>query len=172
MSKAATLVAKKSITKMPRRKYTLLYYIGIFLVLVLTACDENTVYYRFEHLSLKGWEKNDTLNFQTEPVKQTGEYLEEVGLRISSDYPFMGLQLVVEQEVLPTHEQHFDTLNCKLIDRQGNVMGQGISHYQYRFPLTTLSLAEGERLHIIVRHDMKREILPGISDVGIRLSRN
>lgn len=156
---------------MPRHKYTLLYYIAVFLVLLLASCDENTVYNHFEHLSLKGWEKNDTLNFQTDTIRRTGDYMEEVGIRISSDYPFTGLQLVVKQEVLPSHKQRSDTLDCKLIDHLGNAMGKGISHYQYRFPLTTLSLATGERLHIVVRHDMKREILPGISDIGIRLSR-
>lgn len=42
---------------MPRHKYTLLYYIAVFLVLLLASCDENTVYNHFEHLSLKGWEE-------------------------------------------------------------------------------------------------------------------
>ena len=48
--------------------------------------------------------------------------------------------------------------------------GHGISTYQYNFHLTTLTLNEGDSLHIAVRHNMKREILPGISDIGIRLS--
>jgi hypothetical protein len=32
-----------------------------------------------------------------------------------------------------------------------------------------LQLQEGDSLHVVVRHNMKREILPGIFDVGIKL---
>ena len=42
-----------------------------------------------------------------------------------------------------------------------------MSYYQYDFPLSTLRLKEGDSLALVVRHAMKREILPGISDVGI-----
>ena len=155
---------------MPKRKYTLLYYIGALTLLLLTACKQHTVYYHYEDTPVAGWEKNDTLTFYTEPVKQTGQYSEKVGLRISSDYPFLSLQLIVDQEVLTTHESRSDTLSCSLVDEQGNIMGPGISTYQYEFPLTTLALNEGDRLQIVVHHDMKREILPGISNVGISLT--
>ena len=63
---------------MPKRKYTLLYIVGAFLVLLLTACDSQTVYYRYRHASMNGWERNDTLSFLTEPMKQTGHYTEEL----------------------------------------------------------------------------------------------
>ena len=43
--------------------------------------------------------------------------------------------------------------------------------YQYIFPLKTLPLEKDDSLFIEIRHDMKREILPGITDVGIKLSR-
>ena len=101
-----------------------------------------------------------------------GNYQEDIGLRVSAAYPFKGLCLVVEQKVLPSNKVRIDTLNCSLADEQGNAMGHGISHYQYLFPLATLSLNKGERLHVTIRHDMKREILPGIADIGIRLTAN
>lgn len=64
-----------------------------------------------------------------------------------------------------------DTVNCKLTDRHGNASGTGVNFHQYRFPITELQLQDGDSIHIRVRHDMKREILPGISDVGISLRR-
>ena len=98
-------------------------------------------------------------------------YVEEVGVRISGDYPLTGLNLIVEQLWLPSHEKRSDTLCCSLIDEQGNAKGRGISHYQYLFHLTTLKVEPDGQLHIAIRHDMKREILPGIADIGIKLSR-
>ncbi|MFQ9996553.1 MAG: gliding motility lipoprotein GldH, partial [Hoylesella buccalis] len=42
---------------------------------------------------------------------------------------------------------------------------------QYAFDITSMDLHEGDSLHISVRHDMKREILPGISNVGVSLTK-
>ena len=137
--------------------------------MLTTACQRRTVYNHYEHTPLAGWEKNDTLNFYVPPVGQDGLYREEVGLRISGDYPFMGLNLVIEQTI--AHHTRRDTLVCAVIDDHGNATGRGVSQYQYRFPLTTLHLNRGDALHVTIRHDMKREILPGIADIGLRLTR-
>ncbi len=64
-----------------------------------------------------------------------------------------------------------DTLNCALIGANGVPKGQGIGYYQYAFDITSMDLQEGDSLHISVRHDMKREILPGISNVGVSLTK-
>lgn len=139
------------------------------MAIALTACNRRTVYHHYEHTPVSGWEKNDTLVFYTDPMQDDGHYIEEIGLRINGSYPFMGLNLIIEQTVYPSKDTRSDTLNCTLIDEQGYPKGRGISHYQNLFHLTTLKLNRGESLHIAIRHDMKREILPGISDIGIRL---
>ena len=91
---------------MPSSKYTLLYIVtGVLLTAVLTACEWNTVYNHYEHTPIAGWEKNDTLNFVVGPLKDGGDYVEEVGVRISGDYPFTGLNLIVEQLLMPSHEK-------------------------------------------------------------------
>ena len=141
------------------------------MAVLMTACDSNTVYDHYEQTPVGGWEKNDTLVFLTDPIAQGGRYKEEIGLRIKGDYPFMGLNLVVEQTILPSREKHTSTLSCQLIDEHGNAKGRGVSHYQYLFHLTTLDMKRGERLRVAIRHGMKREILPGISDIGIRLEK-
>jgi len=141
------------------------------VLLLLTACNQKTVYNHYEPTPIAGWEKNDTLIFMVNDIKKEGAYVEEIGIRINGDYPFMSLNLVVEQTLLSTHETRRDTLSCSLIDEQGNAKGRGISHYQYLFHLTTLKLSAGERVKVAMRHDMKREILPGIANIGIKLSR-
>ena len=49
--------------------------------------------------------------------------MEDLGLRISNEYPFMSLSLIVDQEVSSTHEKRRDTLACDLISGQGVVKG-------------------------------------------------
>ncbi|MBO4827442.1 MAG: gliding motility lipoprotein GldH [Prevotella sp.] len=162
---------------------------SLVLAVVLSACVGRTVYDKFHHTPLSGWEKNDTLTFDVEPIQGGLEttpslYREELGLRISQDYPFTSLQLIVEQTFLPTSTPNTkhptpikprlvrrDTLNCRLIDDDGNVRGQGVSTYQYKFHITDMQIQKGDSLHITVRHNMKREILPGIADVGIKITR-
>ena len=141
------------------------------MVLLLTACQDNTVYHRYLHTNRTGWERNDTLRFLIPPVKEAGRYSEELGLRTDGNYPFMSLTLIVDQTKGNTGAVRCDTVECKLINNQGRPTGTGINHYQYTFPLATIDLEKEEPLRIVIRHDMKRELLPGITDVGIQMTK-
>ncbi len=133
---------------------------------LFSSCDTHTVYSHFEHTSINGWERNDTLTFVTPPL-DAGTYDEALAVRISGDYPFMNVNLVVEQTASTSHQVIRDTLVCSLVDKEGIIKGHGVSSYQYLFPLKRLYLQDDASLHIAVRHDMKREMLPGIKDLGI-----
>ncbi len=133
------------------------------------SCNRKTVYHHYEHTTVNGWEKNDTLSFTVMPLGSSCVLHEEVGLRINGLYPFMSLCLVIDQETRPGAMFRRDTLNCSLIDSRGNVKGQGVGYYQYSFHLTDLSLGADDTLRVRVRHNMKREILPGIADIGLML---
>lgn len=145
--------------------------VALILCILFAACNEKKVYDTFRHTPLAGWEKNDSLAFDVPKLKASGHYQSALALRINNEYPFMGLTLIVEQTVHPTHIKHVDTLNCALIGANGVPKGQGIGYYQYAFDITSMDLHEGDSLHISVRHDMKREILPGISNVGVSLTK-
>lgn len=146
---------------------------AIFLLLagllLLSACD-NKVYDKYHHTPIAGWEKNDTLSFDIPKMEKAGNYNIDLGLRINNAFPFMGLTLIVEQTLYPSSKTLTDTLNTNLINKNGSPLGRGLSYYQYIFHVRDIGLQRGDSLHITVRHDMKHEILPGISDVGISLS--
>lgn len=136
---------------------------------MLAACDRRTVYDKFQSTPIAGWEKNDTLTYAVKPLEESSAYAVQVGLRTTDSYPFTSLTLIMEQEVLPSHRVEIDTIHCDLTDKQGNNLGYGVGYRQYLFAVGTFRLEKGDSLHIVLRHDMKREILPGISDVGISL---
>ena len=111
------------------------------------------------------------------PLKTSGTYEQQLGLRVTGVYPFMGLTLIVNQSIFPKGKvqsmekiEKSDTIQCDLIDKSGTTKGQGISYYQYNFPINAYRFASGDSIHITVKHNMKREILPGISDIGIKMS--
>ena len=154
-----------------RLSYALPTLITILTVATtLVSCNRNTVFYHYEHTPITGWEKNDTLIFDVPSTSASGRYEEEVGLRINGSYPFMSLTLIIDQTVLPDNITRSDTLNCRLTTPGGNKKGHGVSCYQYSFPLKDINLKQGDSLHICIRHNMKREILPGISDIGMKIS--
>ena len=143
----------------------------LLMVLLFTACKWSTVYFHFEDVPESGWEKNDLVSFDLDKQTSDATYQEELALRISNKYPFMRLALVVEQTIYPAGNTVIDTLDCRLIDDSGIVMGQGVSQYQYLFPLKTLPLHCGDSLHLEIHHNMKRQILPGITGVGIKIQK-
>lgn len=140
-------------------------------ILLLAACNGRYVYDRYVSTPVAGWEKNDTLTFEISPVDSTRPYLSRLGLRITDAYPFTAITMIVEQRLLPGNKVFVDTVNCKLTDRRGNPSGNGLSYHQYVFPVRSMHLQHGDSIYVRIRHDMKREILPGISDVGMLLHR-
>ena len=152
------------------RKRLVFVFMAAVLVM-LAACNRRLVYDKYVSTPVVGWEKNDTLSFEVSPVDSAASYQSYLGLRITDAYPFTVLTLIVEQHVFPRDEVVTDTVFCQLTDERGNATGTGLSYHQYKFPVTTLQLQHGDSIHVRVRHDMKREILPGVSDIGLSLYR-
>lgn len=83
----------------------------------LTSCNGNMVYDKYDHTPLAGWEKNDTLSFDIPRLTADGMYESSLGLRITDNYPFMGLTLIVEQRLMPADTIMLDTVKCELTDK-------------------------------------------------------
>ena len=144
----------------------------IFAATFALASCGSRVYDEYRHAAKTGWEKNDTLNFNVPPLRQGGNYQIDLGLRISNEFIFTNVTLIVEATVFPARRIISDTLDCALIRRNGEYIKKGIGYHQYLFSAGQLPLQAGDSLHITVRHDMKRSILPGITDVGILVSKS
>lgn len=151
-----------------RAFYMLLAVIGV--AALMASCDNAVVYDKFKPTPIEGWEKNDTMVYAVRRLARSGVYRQEIGLRITREYPFTGVSLLVERIVEPGHKVSVDTLNCRLYDDKGAIKGHGVSHFQYSFILSDVDMRRGDSLNVRIRHLMKREILPGISDIGFRMT--
>ena len=138
---------------------------------MLCSCNNNIVYDHYESTSLEGWARNDTISFAVPAVTASGDYETSLGMRINSAFPFMSITMIVERNIIPRHMLITDTLTCPLIDKKGKPLGQGLNFFQYTFPLKDVALSEGDSVAIKVRHDMRMEMLPGVADIGIRLTK-
>ena len=156
---------------MQKRVYTLLYNIVsvVMTAAVAVSCATDTVYYSYAHTPVSGWEKNDTLTFNIPGMAAPGTYSQQVGLRMTSAFPFTSISLIVEQRIMPRGKVLTDTIKCPITDIRGNFLGDGISSFQYMFPLREVTLNKKDSIHVSIRHNMKREILPGVSDIGLKM---
>lgn len=158
-----------------QRRYTLYNILTVLVGIaatVVASCSTSTVYDSYAHTPLAGWEKNDTLTFNVPRVTANGTYSESVGLRMTNSFPFTSISLIVEQRITRHQKPITDTIKCPITDERGNFLGDGISTYQYMFPLREVKLSKGDSIHVSIRHNMKREILPGVSDIGIKIDAN
>ncbi len=153
------------------RKLFLYTLYCVCIVMGFISCDTNTPYYHYAHTPIDGWEKNDTLRYDVQPLKKGGEHQITVALRLNGAYPFRKLYLIMEQDIYPRLQYKTDTICFDVTSKEGRFTGNGISYYQYTVPVGREQFMENDSIHITIRHAMKRDILPGISDIGIKLER-
>lgn len=136
---------------------------------LLASCEERPVDYVYRSTPLGGWEPKDTLFFPTDTVRRSGRYAFSLGVRTSAAFPFQSLWLVVKREWDRPALQRLDTVVCRLTDAAGEASERGISLNQFEIPVDTIRLDAGATGRVTVRHIMRRDLLPGVSDVGIIL---
>ena len=170
MKLTRTNPSRTSLSRMKLKRNSLLGFI-IAVALALSSCNRQTIYSHYEPVDIDGWERSDTLWFYAGGLTE-GCYNEQVGLRINGNYPFKDLSLVVEQRLLSTQTIiKCDTLNLAITDDDGFFQGEGLSLLQYETSLGTISLPTSDTLQVAIIHNMKREVMPGIADVGITLQK-
>ena len=158
---------------MRRNNRSFLLYLVFTVALVMSSCNRKAIYSHYEHTDISsGWGRGDVLEFMVpKVVGKEGTYSEELGLRTTMDYPFTSVTLIVRQQALSSGFFRNDTVTVVLTDGEGNRLGEGITLYQNTYTLPDVQLSEQDSLRIVVQHYMKRESLPGISDVGITIKR-
>lgn len=146
------------------------YVLASLTVLIcLISCDNRTDYHSYKHTPVAGWSNNDTVAFEIPRSKNNGSHRLFLGLRTSTAYPFMAIRIVVVQRIIPGNMTIKDTIDCDLTDAKGKTKGNGVGYRQYEFPITELQLRKGDSISVRVYHDMRREVVPGISDIGLRV---
>lgn len=152
----------------PRAFHALL----ILSVLLLTAaCLRHPAAFEYQSTSDDGWEPGDTLRFHIDSLHHRGNYNLSLGLRTSAStpYPFQSIWLVVRQQWHNPDTLMTDTVECRMTNSKGDVTGKGVSVYAFTKNLKQLSLPQGTSADITINHIMRREVLPGVINVGIRL---
>lgn len=147
-------------------------HIVLYAALALcTACRQSEDYRHFETVDDEGWDITDRYTFAVPPVQREGNYDLTLHLRTTTATPYPFLDLYVEvvetwcNDTVTT--TYTDTVACPLA-RQ-DTPSTGVVIQQYTYPIRTRHCQRGDSLTLTLRHIMRREMLPGITDVGIML---
>lgn len=138
---------------------------------LVAACNSGTLYCSYASMDGDGWNRQDTLHFNIGPMEHAGRYAEEVGLRTNGSFPFTSISMIVEQQAQPSGLHRTDTISVSITDKEGTVLGTGVCIYQYRTQLEPMKLLKGDTLRVNIRHNMVRQQLNGVNDVGFTLNK-
>ncbi len=147
---------------------------ALTLCAVLASCREGrTAAFQYLPVPAGGWEVGDTLHFSVDTIRQGGDYRLTIGVRTSAarPYPFRSIWLLICQHRHNPEAFLRDTLECKLANERGDALGNGTSLYTSTVKWQTIHLPEGSSADITVNHIMRRDLLQGVTDVGIKLER-
>ena len=139
-------------------------------LVMMVGCTEGTVYHTYRDIGGGGWHREDTLVFPI-PGSPTDEEMTcslYVGMRITSRYPYADVSIETE-EIWDSLVVRLDTVVVSFLGDNGDIGGRGIRVLQFEQPVRAITLRPSSKGELRIRHVMRRESLPHISDCGIRI---
>ncbi len=133
------------------------------------SCERTSMLHTYRHTPVNGWEQSDVLTYDIDTIRQAGTYNLDVGVRTTNAFPYKKLWLVVEQHFTNPAISRADTLACSFVNDEEDRNGKGTNTYQYTFGLGKIKLERQQTGKISIRHIMRREMIPGVSDIGINI---
>ena len=139
--------------------------IGLFL----SSCTGNTLYHSYQSLPAEGWDRSDTIRFDVPEAKQGINGSLFIGLRTVAHIGFRDIVLAVEQCDDAGKVCRCDTIRYPLTDEEGNALTKGVNTHQYETQQLPFRMRKGQSGSICIHHLMRREMISGITEVGVRI---
>lgn len=151
---------------------TLKKYIFIFFALLLVGCSGRTIYSHYEPLPYSGWDADSALVYDFSVADSSRYYDIVLNLRHGDNYPHQNFWVFAElyrDSVLLSS----DTLDYYLADDRGRWLGNGFgSHHDMPMLLKQRFVFPfGGEYRISLRHGMRNDVLPGVTEVGITVDK-
>ncbi|MBQ0074392.1 MAG: gliding motility lipoprotein GldH [Prevotella sp.] len=141
----------------------------LMAICLFASCSNDTVYHHYENIDAEGWYAMDSITFHVDSVPATGEYITFLCLRMTSKYPYRNFAALVSQYNLPMQQLSRRMVTTTVQSEEGVMQGKGQNLYTYEIPVFKRHINKDDSLRIVVRHRMRRETIPGLMDVGIKI---
>jgi gliding motility-associated lipoprotein GldH len=146
--------------------------LAIILLVLVSSCDKSRVFDEYANMPEETWHMDSVKYFPFQIEDSLVIYNMYINIRNTGNYEFSNLIVFVQTD-LPGKQKLRDTINCILANEKGEWLGSGFGSIwtskipykvKFRFP------RKGQYdLHI--QHGMRKEQLPGVSDIGIRIEK-
>jgi len=142
------------------------------IALMAGACKNEIFYNETVHLKNSEWKANDTLFYSFDSKDTLASYDFYFEIRNTTDYDMQNLYLFITA-YYPGNTYSRDTAECILAAPDGKWYGEGMGkHKDNRFLFRKGVRFRKPGNHIIaVNQAMRKDILKGISDVGILIKK-
>lgn len=137
---------------------------------LFTACDTQTAYHHYESVAPEGWARQDTLTFAIDTIIQRGNYDATLCIRTNATYPFRNLAVRTAINISPRDTTVSRQMEMTLRQVDEHKDRSSITYFTHHEPIATLALQPGDSITVKVTHNMRREVMQGITDVGIKLT--
>jgi gliding motility-associated lipoprotein GldH len=153
-------------------------YLTIFIASLLLlsslfiACDNSIKYEEIQHIKKAEWKASDTLYFHFTVSDTLQPYDFGFNVRNTTSYDYQNLYLFITAWY-PGGTWSRDTAECILAASDGKWLGKGmgkIKDSRFLFRKGVRFRRSGNYI-IGVNQAMRQELLQGISDIGIRISK-
>jgi gliding motility-associated lipoprotein GldH len=144
----------------------------VVALVTLVSCKRDALLYVYNPVDSEGWSRQDTLSFDIDSVPVSGMYTISLGLRFTDRMPYRQISLVLEQRLYDTGDiftLRCDTLNMFLSDSLSRWKAQGNSLYGREDIVRAAQLVQGQHIEWRVYHIMIPSMVPGITDVGLKV---
>lgn len=143
---------------------------ALLMGLFLAACGGDTWYHSYRPAGKDGWARTDTLTFVLPSLSADTVLDASVGLCITHSFPYQRLWMALEVRNDSAGTVFSDTLCYELCDSAGRFTGSGVTSLQYEQLFSPIPLSARGANTLFLYHLMKKETVPSVKEVGVRLS--
>jgi gliding motility-associated lipoprotein GldH len=146
------------------------FFVLVGAVLMIQACNYNSLYDENISINEKGWYKNNLATFEVVVTDTLQLYNFYINVRNTIDYRYSNLYIFMDTK-FPNNNMSRDTLEFILADFEGKWLGKGwgsvkentvLISADMRFPLSGI-------YEFKIQQAMRQDTLKGIKNMGIRI---
>lgn len=142
----------------------------LLIVPLFAACNNGTLLYTYQPVEDHTWGVRDTFVFDVPPMSSEADCRTHVNLRLGSRFPYRSLWVVLEQQWLSPTLYKRDTLELQLTDAAGVPFVHGGVYQQIEETADAVHLVEGQHGRLRLWHIMRKENVPEVWNIGVRLT--
>lgn len=140
-------------------------------VLILSSCNQNTVYDQVHKLPADGWHYKNLAEFSTTIEDTTVTYDFDINLRVSQDYAYSNLHLLVTT-ITPASDTISQRVELALAQPDGKWLGKGSGPLvSFSVPITKNKAMKAGNYRWSIAQNMRTNTLKDITDIGLTIKK-